>query len=148
MKIILDILNLENVEVKDKLCIVLRSGFIDEKILRLFAVKCCRNIQHFIKDPRSLGALDTAEAYALGKATEKELELARKEAYEVYSAIGAVYYTTYAVFDAMTADSTATACAYTAATYMADITHSTDTPIYDIIRNKQVEILKELILNR
>jgi len=43
---------------------------------RLFAVWCARQVQHLMTDQRSLDALDVAERYANGQATEKELSAA------------------------------------------------------------------------
>jgi len=43
---------------------------------RLFAVWCARQIQHLITDARFLAALDTAERYANGEATDGELDAA------------------------------------------------------------------------
>lgn len=44
--------------------------------IRLFAVWCARQVQHLMTDPRSLAAMDVAERYALGHATERELAAA------------------------------------------------------------------------
>ena len=44
-----------------------------DKEIRLYAVWCARQVQHLMKDPRSLAALDVAERFANGEATEKEL---------------------------------------------------------------------------
>ena len=44
-----------------------------DKEIRLYAVWCARKVQHLMKDPRSLAALDVAERFANGEATEKEL---------------------------------------------------------------------------
>lgn len=43
---------------------------------RLFAVWCARQVQHLMNDQRSLDALDVAERYAHGKATDGELDAA------------------------------------------------------------------------
>jgi len=48
---------------------------------RLFAVWCARKVQHLMKDPRSLAALDVAERYAEGRATDNELKTARAAAW-------------------------------------------------------------------
>jgi hypothetical protein len=48
--------------------------------MRLFAVSVARNVQHLMKDQRSLDAIDVAERYAKGNATEKELAEAREAA--------------------------------------------------------------------
>ena len=39
---------------------------------RLFAIWCARRVQHLMTDPRSLAALDVAERYASGDATQAE----------------------------------------------------------------------------
>ena len=44
---------------------------------RLFAVWCARQVQHLMADPRSIAALDVAERYANGAATDDELTAAR-----------------------------------------------------------------------
>jgi len=43
---------------------------------RLYAVWCARRVQHLTTDPRSLAALDVAERYANGQATDDELAAA------------------------------------------------------------------------
>lgn len=47
-----------------------------DKTWRLLAVRFAREVQHLMKDPRSIAALDVAERYAHGKATDKELAAA------------------------------------------------------------------------
>ena len=49
---------------------------IDAPEVRLFAVRCVRQIQHLISDERSLNALDVSEMYAVGDATSEELSAA------------------------------------------------------------------------
>jgi len=51
----------------------LRAAPEHNKIWRLFAVWCARQVQHLLTDPRSLAALDAAERYAHGLATDEEL---------------------------------------------------------------------------
>ena len=51
-----------------------------DKEIRLYAVWCARQVQHLIKDPRSLAALDVAERFANGEATVEELDAARDAA--------------------------------------------------------------------
>ena len=48
--------------------------------LRLYAVWCARQVQHLMTDPRSLAAIDVAERFAHGKATQNELTAARAAA--------------------------------------------------------------------
>lgn len=49
---------------------------------RLFAVWCARRVQHLMKDQRSIDAIDVAERYANGEATEEELTAAKSAAIE------------------------------------------------------------------
>jgi len=51
-----------------------------DRELRLYAVWCARQVQHLLKDQRSLDALDVAERYANGQATEAELKDAAEAA--------------------------------------------------------------------
>ena len=47
---------------------------------RLYLVWCVRQVQHLMSDQRSIDALDVAERYANGQATDAELETARAAA--------------------------------------------------------------------
>ena len=49
----------------------------NDKDLRLMAVAFARQVQHLMKDQRSINALDVAERYANGEATVDELTAAR-----------------------------------------------------------------------
>ncbi len=51
-----------------------------EREIRLYAVWCARQVQHLMKDPRSLAALDVAERHANGLATDADLAEARAKA--------------------------------------------------------------------
>jgi hypothetical protein len=48
--------------------------------MRLFAVDCARSVQHLTNDQRSIAAIDIAERYANGLATNQELDAARNAA--------------------------------------------------------------------
>lgn len=48
---------------------------------RLYAVWCARQVQHLMRDPRSIAALDVAERHARGEATDAELDAARDAAW-------------------------------------------------------------------
>ena len=48
----------------------------DQAQVRRYAVWCARQVQHLMTDPRSLAALDVAERYANGQATDDELDAA------------------------------------------------------------------------
>jgi hypothetical protein len=54
--------------------------------IRLYAVWCARQVQHLMKDQRSIDALDVAERFANGQATENELDIARDAAMEAWVA--------------------------------------------------------------
>lgn len=49
---------------------------------RLLALRYARRVQHLMANPRSLAALDVAERYAHGFATDEEMEAAHDEAHE------------------------------------------------------------------
>ena len=51
-----------------------------DREIRLYAVWCARQVQHLMTDPRSLAAIDVAERYACGHATEGDLRKARDAA--------------------------------------------------------------------
>ncbi len=53
-----------------------RQGVLTDRELRLFAVWCARQVQHLLTDPRSINAIDVAERYANGEATDEELAAA------------------------------------------------------------------------
>ena len=61
------------------------EGLTDAQ-LRLFAVRCARRVQHLMRDPRSLVALDVAERHAKGEATDKELSTAWAAAWDAADA--------------------------------------------------------------
>ena len=52
-----------------------------EREMRLFAVECARSVQHLMTDKRSIDALDVAERFANGLATQAELSTARAAAW-------------------------------------------------------------------
>lgn len=60
-----------------------RPGVLTDRELHLFAVWSARQVQHLMTDPRSIAALDVAERYANGQATDKELAAARVAALDV-----------------------------------------------------------------
>ena len=94
-----------------------------DREIRLFAVWCARQVQHIMTDQRSLDALDVAERYANGEATEKEMDAARSDAASAAPAAGvAAYATEWAARDAAwatTRDAAAWDVARDAARYAA-----------------------------
>ena len=57
-----------------------------DKEIRLFAVWCARQVQHLMTDKRSLDAIDVAERYANGEATDAELKDAWNAAWSAHDA--------------------------------------------------------------
>ena len=45
-----------------------------------FALACARRVQHLMRDPRSIAALDTRERWLRGEATDEEMNAARAAA--------------------------------------------------------------------
>jgi hypothetical protein len=58
-----------------------RRGVLTDKELRLFALYCARSIEHLLLDQRSKDAIDVAERFAHGNATDEELAAARVAAW-------------------------------------------------------------------
>jgi len=54
-----------------------------DRLWRLYAVWCARQVQHLMTDQSSIDALDVAERYARGEATDVELDAARAAAWDV-----------------------------------------------------------------
>jgi hypothetical protein len=73
---ILDLMQHPEIPAKDKVWAFTREGIVNDITLRLFAVGCARKVQHLMKDQQSIDALDVAERYANGNATEDELAAA------------------------------------------------------------------------
>jgi len=71
--------------------IATRESVLDVGSLRLFAAWCCRQIQHLMKDPRSIAAVAAVEQFANGLSTANQLEEARKSAYAAYAAAADAY---------------------------------------------------------
>lgn len=63
----------------------LRAELQHASIWRMYAVRCARRVQHLMEDERSIRALDVAldvaERYARGEATDEELAAARTAAW-------------------------------------------------------------------
>src|ERR1035437_582186 len=73
---ILSFLDIKEIPFEDKLWLIFRNDFVSDKLMRLFAVWSARQVQHLMKDERSIKALDIAEAFANGNASSEELAAA------------------------------------------------------------------------
>lgn len=78
----LDILRVAECPPRDRLWVVCHEGWIDDRIMRLFAVWCARRALSLVDnpDPNSVAACDVAERYANGEATRDDLTAARTAA--------------------------------------------------------------------
>jgi hypothetical protein len=113
---------------------------------RLFTVKCARKVQHFMTDPRSIAAIDVAERFANGEATDEELAIANAGAYAAVNA-GAEAAVTAAVTAAATAYDAAYASAHASA-YDAAIANATamaNAAAYNAAREEQKQIFLEIV---
>lgn len=136
---ILDVLKTDSVPAKDRVWLATRQGVLPTKLLQKFAIWCVREALKTVPtpDPRSVKAVDTAEAYLAGTATLKELQVACKGAYA-------------AAYAADAADASADAAAYAADAYAAgaaayaDAAYAADAA-KDKARKNQVSKLIELI---
>lgn len=67
----------------------LRSVPEHDREWRLYAVWCARQVQHLMTDPRSVAALDVAERFANGDASQAELTAAWDATWVARDAAGA-----------------------------------------------------------
>jgi hypothetical protein len=136
----LDILNVTDCPVEDRLYVVKRRLFLSDTILRLFAVNCNRYaLGNYSKktDPRSHEACDVAERFAHGNATIEELSIAKKNAaYDAYDAYNAAY----------AAYNVAGAAAVAAAAYAAYVAGAAGAAARNKEYLRQIEVLKELCM--
>ena len=119
--------------------IATRKDVLDDKSLRLFAVWCCRQVQHLMKDPRSIAAVDAAEQFANGLITVKQSASARNAAYAAAYAAAAVA----DAADAAAADAADAAAAYAAAAYAADAADAADAAARKTAKQAQMNYLRQ-----
>ena len=103
--------------------IATRPSVLDDRTLRLFAVWCCRQVQHLMTDKRSIAAVDAAEQFANQTISKEQLAEKREEASNVAYVVTAVNAAAAAyaaaasnvAYAAAAADAAAAAAAYAAA---------------------------------
>jgi len=78
----IDFLKIKDIPSQDKLWVVCREEVISAKTLRPFAVWCARQVEHLMTDKRSIAAIEVAEKFTRGEATEVELAAARDAAWD------------------------------------------------------------------
>lgn len=83
---ILDLLRDKRIPPEDRIWAATREGILDDSTLRLFACRCVREVWHLLTDERSRHAVEVAERYAVGEATEEELAAAGAAASDAASA--------------------------------------------------------------
>ena len=111
---------------------------LSDKQLMLFTVRCARRVQHLMTDPRSIVALDVAERYAHGQATDAELADAADAAWD---SAGAAWYTAGAAARAAGAAALAAGAAGAAA---MDVAWAARDAAGDAERAEQKKILDEI----
>jgi hypothetical protein len=74
---------------------------VDKRTLTLAKARCAKLVIHLMKDERSVNAVEVAERYGLGEATDEELDEARLAAAyaAAYASYAAAAYASYAAAD-------------------------------------------------
>ena len=93
---------------------------VTDQELRLIAVECCRSVQRLMTDQRSINAVDVAERYANGEATDEELRQAQAAAGVAWDAAGAAAWEAREAREARAAAWAAAAAAWDAARAAAE----------------------------
>lgn len=65
-----------------RIWIATRIGMVSDRVLRKFACACVRQVWNLLTDQRSRNAVEVAERFADGNATENELEQANAAAWD------------------------------------------------------------------
>jgi len=125
-----------------------RRAGVDKRTMTAAKADCAATIKHLMKDPRSIKALETAQAYGRGEATDDELAAAA-DAADAAAASAASAAAAYAAADAAAAaaDDAAAASAASAAAYAA-YDAAADADAYAARKQSQIrtaEIVRSII---
>ena len=115
-----------------------------DREIRLYAIWCVRQVQHLLKDPRSIVALDVAEKYANGQATKQELDAAYALAVAARTAAAAVDAAARAAAAATFAAAAGVAAAADAARTAAAYAARADADALDAARANQEKELRKI----
>ena len=122
-----------------------RRAGVDKRTMTAAKADCAATIKHLMKDPRSIKALETAQAYGRGEATDDELAAAADAAAAAAAAYAAYAAAAYAVAAAAYADAAYAAYAASAAAYAAA---AADADAYAARKQSQIrtaEIVRSII---
>ena len=98
-----------------------RRAGVDKRTMTAAKADCAATIKHLMKDPRSIKALETAQAYGRGEATDDELAAAAAAAYDAAAAAASTAAAVAAAAAAAAADDDASAAAASAARKQSQI---------------------------
>ena len=122
-----------------------RRAGVDKRTMTAAKADCAATIKHLMKDPRSIKALETAQAYGRGEATDDELAAAADAAAAAAAAYAAYAAAAYAAAAAAYADAAYAAYAASAAAYAAA---AADADAYAARKQSQIrtaEIVRSII---
>ena len=145
----LDVLDVKDCPAADRLWVVLREECVSSRTLRLFAVWCARQALALVDNPdqRSVAACDTAERFANGEATERELAAARAAAWDAaWTAARDAAWAAASAAAGAAASAAAGAAAWAAASAAAwDVAWDVADAARDVARAAQIDILREML---
>ena len=145
----LDVLDVKDCPAADRLWVVLREECVSSRTLRLFAVWCARQALALVDNPdqRSVAACDTAERFANGEATERELAAARAAAWDAaWAAARDAAWAAASAAAGAAASAAAGAAAWAAASAAAwDVAWDVADAARDVARAAQIDILREML---
>ena len=126
-----------------------RRAGVDKRTMTAAKADCAATIKHLMKDPRSIKALETAQAYGRGEATDDELAAAASaDAYAAYAAAASADADADAAAAAYAASADAYAAYAAAAAAYAAYDAAADADAYAARKQSQIrtaEIVRSII---